>query len=855
MGEFEADFGERPYAEKLGNPNLPIDAYRGQIQEAVRNNQVTIVVGETGSGKSTQMPQILLEDGYENITLTQPRRIASYMVAERVQAELDETLGAGRARELVGHQTAEKSTITDKTKIAVITDGIEVNKQLYDKPSDGKTVHILDEVHEWNTNIEFTVGLIRDRLVKDPAAKFVLTSATMDAHKLAAYFAEATGQVPPVLEVPGRTHPIEKIEKDDSTVLNEIIASATENPDEDILVFVAGKQEIADTIDALAKQLPQSIKETATILPLHAKLRKEEQDRINQPTKGLKIIVATNVAQTSLTIDGIGVVIDSGEERRVELDSEGVEGLQRFPVSQADCDQRAGRTGRVGPGRYVLTRYDDTSEFVPYIARRKFPVAEILRTNLDRTVLRAASVGIEMGNMVLFHPVTPTAIERSELALYNLGALDAEKHITPLGKRMNQFPVLPSSARMLMEALPFSALTQAQLAAVVASREVGGLPYFAHDSGQNWKELVSSNSSDLLAQLDIFVACQNMTDKQLSEYDLDVQNVRRAQELYGKIIRRVGVWEGDLIEPTLAEKQNLKHAIYAGMVNNVYQYAGDGLYERMADAPSHTSRELSRRSVVTGAPDFVVGSPYRVELRRHGEVIEKHILESVTVLEDPRILGKVAAGHLLHWQPIDRAWRNGKLREVQELVFNNCVRLGERREVEAPMTPENQKYVVESVLHNAGSAQHKLREIKKELEELQRLTPHTIPTISQNMLVSLLGEAADTAGLDQSHVDNKLREIMEDRRISLDAIIAPEEQARIKAASPTELSETVKGKARTKWKLDYHHGVPVVMQFDYAEIANLSDELYLTDGRQIMFWHGRRRMTLAEVLDDMTMLI
>lgn len=846
MGEFESEFTDRPFEETLGNPNLPIAAFREQIKEAVRSNQVTIVVGETGSGKSTQMPQILLEDGYEKITLTQPRRIASYMVSERVQAELDETLGADRARELVGHQTAEKSTVTEKTKIAVITDGIEVNKQLYDNLNDGKTVHILDEVHEWNTNIEFSVGLIRDRLAKDPGAKFVLTSATMDAHRLAAYFSEVTGQAPPVLEVPGRTHPIEKIERDESTVLNEILKSATENPDEDILVFVPGKQEISDTIDELMRRLPPEIKENATILPLHAKLKKEEQDRINLPGKGIKIIVATNVAQTSLTIDGIDVVIDSGLERRIELDGEGVEGLKRFPVSQADCDQRAGRTGRVGPGRYILTRYDQKTDFVPYIARRKFPQAEILRTNLDRTVLRAASVDIDMGEMVLFHAVDPDTIRRSEVALYNLGALDEDKKITPLGKRMNQFPVLPSSARMLMEALPFTPLVQAQLAAIVASREVGGLPYFAHDSGQNWKDLVTDTSSDMLAQLDIFISSQGMTDKELAEYDLDVPNVRRAQELYGKIIRRVGSWEGDLIEPADAERSALKHAIYAGMVNSVYQHAGEGLYERMTGASTHTSRELSRRSVVAGAPRFVVGNPYRVEIMRKGAPEEIHILEGVTILEDPRILGKVAAKHLLSWEPVKHVWREGRLHELQQLVFSKSVRLGEMREVEATPNPRTEKIVVESILEHAGPAQNKLRALKRELEELQRLTAHKIPTLSQDTLIALLQDATAAAGLDQSRVDNELRLLMEERGISLDAIISPEDQESIRKNSPAQL---VAG--TVKLKLDYHFpGIPVVVNATAKIIEQCGPEVRLPDGREVYFWQGRRRMTLAQVREE-----
>lgn len=837
MVEFEAEFPE------LGNPELPIHAHRQEIKESVRNNQVTILVGETGSGKSTQVPQILLEDGY-NVVLSQPRRMAARMVSERIGEELTGTLGAERAEGLVGYQTAEKSTIGDSTRISVVTDGIEALRQLHDGPAEDRVVHVVDEVHEWNTNIELSVAMIRQRLATDPNARFVLTSATMDAHRLAAYFAEATGVVPPVIEVPGRTHNIERVEKQNSTVLDEIVASATKNPDEDILVFLPGKREISDTIDALYRWLPADIKRTATILPLHAKLSPDEQDRVNQPTNGLKIILATNVAQTSLTIDGIDVVIDSGLERRVELDDEGVEGLRALPVSQADCDQRAGRTGRVGPGKYILTRYNADLDYVPYMNRAKYPVAEILRTDIDRTTLRAAAAGLDLAELKLFHPVDREVIERSKVALYNLGALDEHDVITTFGKKMNEFPVKPSSARMLMEALPFSAQIRAQVAAIVAAVEVGGLPYFAHDVGKAWQHLTEETSSDLLMQLDIFIAAQGKTDAELTDYDLDVQAVHRAQELYRKIMHRGHVGEVELAPPTAEERTAIERSVAAGLIDWVYQHTSDGNYQRVGGATDSVQRELSGRSIVHGRPKLVVGSPYRVEFMRGGERIERHIIEGVTALSDLRVLGRVAAQHLLSWVPDKQVWRDGRLKQVSQLMFNGAIRLGETKETDASNDPNVHATVRDSLLEYPGSAQRELRKIKVDLEELQYKTKTVVPQLTQDALLALLDEAMAAAGeYDQSRIDGALREIMVARGITIDAYMPAGERQQIKASSP----DVITVDEDVHLAVVYRKGVPVVTKFTAADIAACPDDLQLSDGRKVMFWHGRHLLTAAEV--------
>lgn len=845
MSEFEDEFGR--YDEILGDTHLPVSEYRDEIKTAVRDNQTTILVGETGSGKSTVTPLMLLEDGHE-VVMTQPRRIAARFVAERMQNVLHETLGAGQAEGVVGHRTATSSDIKPNTRVSVITDGIAV-RRLADREQASRAVDIFDEVHERNTNIDVAMGLAKERLQRDPNARLLLMSATMDAPRIAGFFADVTTTPPVIIEVPGRSYPIEKVHEPESTVLDQIIKSAVQDKPRTILVFLPGKEEIADTASLLRRGLPAELKKEATILPLHAQLKRADQDKVKEPVEGLKIILATEMAQTSLTLDGVDVVVDSGLHRRIELTPDGTEILKLHPVSQAECDQRAGRTGRLGPGKYILTRLNRRSGFVPYEARDKYPTPEILRTTLDRVALQLAADGRDIDTFEFPQQIDRRAAERAKRSLYDLGALDENGGITPLGKRMNEFPLKPSSARMLVEALPFSTHIQAQLAAIAASLEVGGLISFAREAGEDWQDLTDEHTSDLIAQLEIFIASQNMTDEQLEEHDLNVPNVRQAQELYGRLIRKTQAWQGELWSPTQGEREALKQAIYAGLVNQVYQHAGEG-YERMGGTADGITRELGNRTVLTGKPRLVVATPRGIEFVYKGEPTEKQIIENVTELDDPRILGRVAAAHLLSWEPIRKVWRGGVLKEVQQLVFHNCVALGETREVDAPPTPENRTFVADSLLQTAGPAQQKLRAIKKELEELQRMTPSRIPTLTQDTLLGLLKEAMADSDLDQSRIDNNLRVIMAERGISLDEIISPEERTRIRRNSPSELTV-----GPLKFKLDYHAGTPVVMNVSAAMVQRCPDELALPDGRELMFWQGRRRLTLTEVRAELDSLL
>lgn len=844
-----ADYHE--YGVELGNPDLPVHEYARDITDAFQNNQAVIIVSETGGGKSTQVPQIALDSGlFDRITMTQPRRIATYSVAARLDEEIRDRIGVKNAFGLVGYQTAEKAKLDPHNRISVITDGIEAVQQLAQEPVKPRQLHIIDEVHEWNTNMEITVAVARQRMAQDKNAKFAFMSATINAPELQRYIGEATGVLPPIIEVPGRSFGLERHEEPRSTVVNEVVKWAQLIADEqnaaanNILVFLPGVREIADISDAIRAKLAGTAAARAQVVPLHARLTKAEQERVIAPSEEMKIICATNVAQTSLTVPGVRAVIDSGLARYIELDDEGVQGLGLHNISRADCDQRAGRAGRLCPGDYILTRLDDKTEFKPYIQRREFPVPEILRTDIDRTTLRFAAVGIDLGNYRLKHALDPDAVKTSQAHLRRLGALDTQNQVTERGRFMNEFPVRPTSGRMLYEARRFSPPVQAYVAAITAAIEVGGLPYFAYNAGDDWRRLTAERSSDHIAQLDIFIKSQDMNRRELAEHDLDIQSIERAREQYAKIIQRLGHEPQALLPPSQDERAAIEECIVAGMADWVYSYVGDGNYLRVAQhgQDKDEPRELSNRSVVKGKPELVAASPYRVEYVKKGEARQRHIIEAVTTIADPSVLGRVALEHC-EWVEQGTTWRGGKLMSRQGLRFAGAIDVGRVREQEAAPSEHNRNVLLQSVLERPGPAQRQLREIKEMLEELQHYAAYKLPRmLTQDDLLALLERAMGKELIEQGHLDDNLRKIMELEDITLDQYLPAVERKKIMSSAIPRLELP-----RQTIALRYRNGHPIAQHFHIHQLETMPETVTIPDGRHVLFPYHKRYFRVDEL--------
>lgn len=428
--------------------SLPAYKMRKQFLEAVRQYQLLIVVGDTGSGKTTQLTQYLAEDGFANngiIGCTQPRRVAAMSVAARVSDEVGCRLG-----EEVGYTIRFEDKTSESTKIKYMTDGIMQREILLDPELTKYSVIMLDEAHERTIATDVLFGLLKKTLKKRPDMKVIVTSATLDAEKFSTYFNEC-----PILTIPGRTYPVEIMysrepESDylDSALTTIMQIHLSEGPG-DILLFLTGKEEIDTSCEILherMKALGPSVPELV-VLPIYGALPSEIASKIFEPPPpgGRKVVIATNIAETSITIDGIYYVVDPGFVKQTAYDAKlQMDRLQVTPISQAQAKQRAGRAGRTGPGKCfrLYTESAFQSEMLPTT------IPEIQRQNLSNTILMLKAMGINdlLGFDFMDPPPTNTMLTALE-ELYALSALDDEGLLTRLGRRMADFPMDPALAK------------------------------------------------------------------------------------------------------------------------------------------------------------------------------------------------------------------------------------------------------------------------------------------------------------------------------------------------------------------------------------------------------------------------
>jgi ATP-dependent helicase HrpA len=449
---------ERVVPQHLSYPEqLPVVARKDEILRAIAENQVVVVAGETGSGKTTQLPKICLELGRgrdKRIGHTQPRRIAARAVSSRIAQELGTEVGG-----LVGYQVRFNDQVSEQTAVKVMTDGILLTELTRDRQLNAYDTLIIDEAHERSLNIDFILGYLKRLLPKRPDLKVIITSATIDVERFSKHFNDA-----PIIEVSGRTYPVDvhyldAVEDRDRGVQRQVAELVDEieaqkyGPRGDVLIFCPGERQIRD----LAKTLRG--RDRIQILPLYARLSNAEQNRVfSRSGSGMRVVLATNVAETSLTVPGIRYVIDPGDARVSRYSHRS--GLQRLPIepiSQASANQRKGRCGRVAEG--VCFRLYSEQDF---LSRPEFTDAEILRTNLASVILRMLELGL--GDVRQFPFVDPpeTKMVRDGFRLLTeLGAVGTDAKLTHLGRAMAKLPVDPKLSRILLDAASRDCLHEA----------------------------------------------------------------------------------------------------------------------------------------------------------------------------------------------------------------------------------------------------------------------------------------------------------------------------------------------------------------------------------------------------------
>lgn len=554
---------------------LPVNERRDEIAEAMSNHQVVILCGETGSGKTTQLPKICLEMGRGSHGLighTQPRRIAARSVASRIASELNSEVG-----QTVGYKIRFTDRVAEDSYIKVMTDGILLAETQNDPLLDQYDTLIIDEAHERSLNIDFLLGYLKQLLPKRPDFKLIITSATIDPERFSKHFDDA-----PIIEVSGRTYPVEiryqpLVEDEDEekerdqirSILDAVDELALEGPG-DILVFLSGERDIRETAEALRKHHPEGTE----ILPLFARLSAEEQGRIFRSHQKRRIVLATNVAETSLTVPGIRYVVDTGQARisRYSYRTK-VQRLPIEPISQASANQRAGRCGRVAPG--ICIRLYSEEDFQ---ARPEFTEPEILRTNLASVILQMTA--LKLGDVEAFPFVEPPDsrfVKDGFKLLFELKAVDERHRLTDLGKRLARLPIDPRLGRMLLAAERNGSLNELLVIVAALSIQDPRERPLEHQQAADQKHMqFHDEESDFIAYLNLWKFYHeqarhlsvNKLRKLCKSHYLNFLRMREWHDIERQLANQIKEM-GFKLNQTEADYGSIHRAILTGLVTQV----------------------------------------------------------------------------------------------------------------------------------------------------------------------------------------------------------------------------------------------------------------------------------------------
>ncbi len=576
---------------------LPVSARRQEIEHAIRDHQVVIVCGETGSGKTTQLPKIALQMGRGRLNAkpgqrgqlighTQPRRIAASSVAKRIAEELKTPLG-----EVVGYKVRFQDRLSKDASVKLMTDGILLAETQTDPDLKAYDTLIIDEAHERSLNIDFLLGYLRQLLPRRPDLKVIVTSATIDADRFARYFESKKGPAP-VLMVSGRTFPVEvryrPFEESREYDLNNAIADGVDElwrgpQGGDILVFLPGEREIREAADHLRKHLShQPALRNAEVLPLFARLSQAEQDRIFQPHGQRRIVLSTNVAETSLTVPGIRFVIDAGTARIKRYSfRQKVEQLLVEPISQAAANQRAGRCGRVADG--ICIRLYDEADFS---GRSRFTDPEILRSSLAGVILRMKALHLgAVEDFAFLEAPQRRAITDGYQLLSELGAVDDANELTRIGQTLSRLPLDPRVGRILLEAQQRGALDEVLvIASALSLQDVRDRPLEKQTQADQAHKKFDDEKSEFTGTLKLWKWLEDSkgghgTDHKLShrQYEnllrenyINVRRVREWRDIHSQLHTVVAEHKW-LINTVPASYEQLHLSMLAGLLGNIGQ--------------------------------------------------------------------------------------------------------------------------------------------------------------------------------------------------------------------------------------------------------------------------------------------
>ncbi|MCC6907813.1 MAG: ATP-dependent RNA helicase HrpA [Phycisphaerales bacterium] len=696
-------------------PDLPVVQRRAEIAEAIRINQVVVLCGETGSGKTTQLPKICLELG-RGITgaigHTQPRRVAARTVAARIADELSVPLG-----KQVGYKIRFGDQTSENTLIKIMTDGILLAETPSDRFLSAYDTIIIDEAHERSLNIDFLLGYIKQLLPRRRDLKVIITSATIDPQRFSAHFDDA-----PIIEVSGRAYPVEvryeppaaEADEDEAPDLIDATVSAVDEligrERGDILVFLSGEREIREAAKALRHQASRGV----DVLPLYSRLSSAEQNRIFQPHQQRRIVLATNVAETSVTVPGISCVVDPGMARISRYSTRTK--VQRLPIeaiSQASAEQRKGRCGRVGPG--VCVRLYSEQDFA---ARPEFTEPEILRTNLASVILQMKA--LRLGDVERFPFIErPTArmIRDGYHTLHELGAVDAHNELTELGRELARLPIDPRLGRMILQADREHCLAEVLIiAAALSIPDPRERPHDQQEKADAAHARFAHEDSDFLAFVNLWRAYHDEA-RRLShskarhwcrQNHVNFMRMREWHDIHTQL-RELAIESRLRINTEPAEYDTVHRAVLSGLLSNIglrtdgheytgahgtkfFIFPGSGQFRKspawiMAAEIVETTR-LYARCVARIQPQWIEALAEHLVKRHYSEPLWSEDTAQVTAAERVSLYGlDIASGRRVHYGPIEP-------KASRELFIHHALVEGEWR-TQAPFFEHNRQLIAE----------------------------------------------------------------------------------------------------------------------------------------------------------------
>ncbi|MBN3455455.1 ATP-dependent RNA helicase HrpA [Mycobacterium sp. DSM 3803] len=718
-------------------PDLPVSEHRDELAKAINENQVVVVAGATGSGKTTQLPKICLDLGRGirgTIGHTQPRRLAARTVAQRIADELGTPLG-----DTVGYTVRFTDQASDRTLIKLMTDGILLAEIQRDRRLLRYDTLILDEAHERSLNIDFLLGYLRELLPRRPDLKVIVTSATIEPERFSRHFFDA-----PIVEVSGRTYPVEiryrplevpvaaddaddpddpdhevvRTEMRDPTeAIIDAVAELEAEPPGDVLVFLSGEREIRDTSEALRAVVGQNTE----VLPLYARLPTADQQKVFQPSHATRrIVLATNVAETSLTVPGIRYVIDPGTARISRYSRRTkVQRLPIEPISQASAAQRAGRSGRTAPG--VCIRLYSEEDFE---SRPRYTDPEILRTNLAAVILQMAA--LQLGDIAEFpflDPPDARSVRDGVQLLQELGAFDAAGALTDVGRRLARLPLDPRIGRMILAADAEGCVREVLIiAAALSIPDPRERPVDREEAARQKHARFADEHSDFVSYLNLWSYLReqrkersgNAFRRMCREEFLHYLRIREWQDLVGQlrsIARDIGIHESD--EP--ADPARIHAALTAGLLSHVGLREGDG---RDYAGARNSKFVLAPGSVLTKKPPRWIVVADLVETSR--------LFGRIAARIEPEAIERVA-GHLVQRTYSEPHWdaRRGAVMAFERVTLYGLPLVPRRRVGYAQIDPPvaRELFIRHALVEGDWQTRHHFfrdnARLRAELEEME----------------------------------------------------------------------------------------------------------------------------------------